>query len=211
LEDDAMMVYGYTVSFYKLAIVNDIDFSPARQKLAEQINQTLGKDKVLQLTSALLAEPTAGTDLLALTFHPKKEIAFRAAWILENLFLADVFSYVNNIDELVANLPLVKNESSLRHYFKILIQLTDKRIDKQIAQKISAMDMEPVISRCFDLLIDEDSPIALKVFAMELLYNLRHREDWITETLIGQIQLLMEDGGPGIRARGRDVLRKLMR
>ena len=206
-----MMVYGYTVSFYKLAIVNDIDFNPARQKLAEQINQTLGKVKVLQLTSALLAESTAGADLLALTLHPKKEIAFRAAWILENLFWADPLRFIDDIDDLATKLPLVKNESSLRHYFKILIQLTDKRIDKQIAQKISAMDMEPVISRCFDLLIDESSPIALKVFAMELLFNLRHREDWITETLIGQIQLLMEDGGPAIRARGRMVLRKLMR
>ncbi len=192
-----------------------MQLTESQQKLAAEIDQTLGKLKVMHLTELLRSQKPAATDLLALTFHPKKEVAFRAAWILENLFLTSPLNFIDDIDQLVTNFPLVKNESSLRHYIKILLQLTDKKAPKpiaqKIAQKIAQIDFEPIITRCFDFLIDEDSPIALKVFAMDLLANLRHREDWITEVLIGQIQLLMDGGGPAIRSRGKAVLKKIMR
>jgi hypothetical protein len=188
-----------------------MELNESQQRLIQQLSQTIGKIKVLELTAILKNRELAVADLVAVTFYPKYEIAFRAAWILENLFLSNPSAYVNDIDSIITASLQVKNESCLRHYLKLLVYLTGKKAAEPLRQKIAIMDMEPVISRCFDLLIDEASPIALKVFAMELLCNLRHREDWITETLIGQVQILMEDGGPAIRSGGRNVLRKLLR
>ncbi|MBW4891609.1 hypothetical protein KXQ82_17920 [Mucilaginibacter sp. HMF5004] len=183
-----------------------------KQQLSELISRSLGKIRILELTDRLHYSPEFDVaNLIAITFSPQKEVAFRATWLLENLFLLQPDKYISCVDELVVKFPLLKNEGSLRHYLRIFILLTDKKAEKQIAQKIVAVDFNEVISRCFDMLIDDESPIALKVFAMELLYNLRHREDWIKDILISQIQILMDGGGPAIRARGKSIWSKLKR
>ena len=56
-------------------------------ELIKEISTTLVKKKVTKLTAILQKEQFKLTDLIDITFHPDKNIAFRAAWILENLFL----------------------------------------------------------------------------------------------------------------------------
>ncbi|NNU33072.1 hypothetical protein HK413_00645 [Mucilaginibacter sp. S1162] len=56
-------------------------------ELVKQIAANIGKVKVLHLTKILNEQKFNLRDLVAITFHPDKDIAFRAAWLLENVFL----------------------------------------------------------------------------------------------------------------------------
>ncbi|HVW12722.1 MAG TPA: hypothetical protein VHB54_02800 [Mucilaginibacter sp.] len=71
------------------------------------------------------------------------------------------------------------------------------------------MDLEPIVEKLFDWVIDSKVLIAVKVFSLEALFNLRGRYTWITDELKEQTTFLMRDGTPAIQSRGRKLLSRL--
>jgi hypothetical protein len=68
-----------------------------------------------------------------------------------------------------------------------------------------------VTKLCFDYLTSTDNPIAVKVFAMTVLANVAKQEPDITRELRATIELMLPYAGPGIRSRGKRVLKQLER
>src|ERR1700748_2285045 len=95
--------------------------------LIKQITGTIGKTKVLELTRILYEEKFALRDLIDITFHSDKDIAFRAAWILENVFLQEPERYESDLNYLLWRISEVKYHSCQRHYAKILMHVTAKK------------------------------------------------------------------------------------
>ena len=62
-------------------------------ELIKQISATIGKARVIELTKIIREQSFALRDLIDITFHPDKNIAFRASWILENVLLDDIEAY----------------------------------------------------------------------------------------------------------------------
>jgi hypothetical protein len=181
--------------------------SPA--ELIKEISTAGSKFRVLKLT-ALLKEQNFGLrDLIDISFHPDKNIAFKAAWVLENLFLQNPESYLAEIDYLLSRMKDVENPSCKRHYAKIIMHLTCGKTPGSIQQKLAKTDLEPVLEKLFDWMIDPKVLIAVKVFAAQALFNIRTRYPWIAEELAHQIQFLMRNGSPAIQSRGRKLLRQL--
>lgn len=180
-----------------------------REALLKQISGTIGKMKVLALTRILKEEHFALRDLIDLTFYPDKNIAFRAAWILENIFLQDPSRYEPDLEYLLSRTREVQYESCQRHYAKIIMHLTNKKTPQIIQQKLQQLDLEPVIEQCFDWMINPEVKIAVKVFAAEALFNLRCRYPWIAEELANQLRFLMRNGTAAIQTRGRKLLGEL--
>ena len=178
----------------------------SRTELIKQISGTIGKTKVLELSQILKEQAFALRDLTDLTFYADRDIAFRAAWILENVFLQDPASYEPDLEYLVSRIKEVKHESCKRHYAKIMMHITAKKSPPVILQKLQQLDLEPVVEQCFDWMIDPDVKIAVKVFSSEALFNLRRRYPWIEEELANQIKFLMRDGTTAIQTRGRKLL-----
>lgn len=174
------------------------------------ISETIGKSKVLKLTDILNNRMFDVKDLINLTFLPEKEIAFRAAWILENLILSKPLRFIDDLDYVIAQFFRIRNKSCQRHYAKIIMHLTDARMDRAIKQRLNDIDLEPVVERCFDLIIDPKTPIAIKAFSSQILFNLRTRYSWISEVLTDQIRIMMSNGKPSIQAKGRRLLSYLI-
>jgi hypothetical protein len=177
--------------------------------LLKQISATIGKMKVLELSRILKEEQFALRDLIDLTFYPDKNIAFRAAWILENVFLQQPARYEPDLDYLISRMKDVKYESCQRHFAKIIMHITGKKAPEIIQQKLQQLDLERVTEQCFDWMIDPKVKIAVKVFASEALFNLRHRYPWIAEELANQLQFLMRNGTAAIQSRGKKLLAQL--
>jgi len=180
-----------------------------QEALLKQISGTIGKTKVLELTRILKEQLFALRDMVDLTFYPDKNIAFRAAWILENVFLQDPARYERDLDYLISRVKHVKYESCQRHYAKIMMHITNKKAPQIIQQKQQQLDLEPVVEQCFDWMIDPKVKIAVKVFASEALFNLRGRYPWIAEELANQLQFLMRNGTAAIQSRGKKLLAEL--
>ena len=178
-------------------------------ELIKQISGTIGKTKVLELSRILREQQFALRDLIDVTFHPDKDIAFRAAWILENVFLQNPASYETDLEYLVSRISDVKHASCQRHYAKILMHITDPKTIPVIKDKMLQLNVEPIVEQCFDWMIDPKVKIAVKCFASEVLFNLHTRYPWITGELAEQVKFMMRNGSPGIQSRGRRILAKI--
>jgi hypothetical protein len=178
-------------------------------KLLKQISNTIGKTKVLELSHILKEDGFALRDLIDLTFYPDKAIAFRAAWVLENVFLRDQSRYENDLEYLVSKIKYVKHASCQRHYAKIMMHITNPKTIPSIKNKLAILDLEPVAEQYFDWIIDPKVKIAVKCFATETLFNLRERYPWIKDELANQINFLMRSGSPGIKSKGKRLMAKL--
>jgi len=170
----------------------------------------MGKTKVNKLVVILKERNFALRDLIDTTFNIDKTIAFRAAWLLENVFLADPGFYLTDLDYLLKRFKDVTYPSCQRHYAKIMMHITSPKAHVQIKEQIQSTDMEPVIEQCFDWMINPKVLIAVKVHAAEALFNLRGRYPWIAEELANQLQFLMKNGSAAIQARGKKLLGKLL-
>ncbi len=177
-----------------------------KDQLLQQINATMGKTKVLELTAILQHKNFKLRDLIELTFYDNKKIAFRAAWLLENLFLQRPDAYITDLEYLVSSFPYINHGSCKRHYAKIAMHITAPQASPSIKQQLFEIDMEPVINQCFDWVIDPKVLVAVKSFATEALFNLRHRYPWIAEELSAQLEYLMRDGSPAIQSKGEKLL-----
>jgi hypothetical protein len=180
-----------------------------KDELINEISKTIVKTKVEKLTAILDKQQFALRDLIDLTFYKDKDIAFRAAWILENLFLKKPETYPEDLECLVSRMSDVIYPSCQRHYAKIMMHITAKKAPAIIRQKLEMIDLEPVVEKLFDWLIDPKVLIAVKVFASDALFNLRQRYPWISEELKEQVKFLMRDGTAAIQSRGRKLLAKL--
>jgi len=179
------------------------------EKLIERIKETFGKLKVLELSRALRKEQFDLLDLIGITHHKEEAIAFRAAWILENLYLQQPEGYESHLADILNAMSTIKWPSVKRHYAKIVMHATSPKAPKSIKHKLAIIDMEPIIEQLFDWIIDTEVKIAVKVSSAEALYNLRQQHDWIKDELRNQLEFLMRNGSPAIQTRGRKLLKGL--
>lgn len=150
-------------------------------------------------------------DLLEVSFHKKKEVAFRAAWMLEYLMTHKPELFSLHLQELLRLLPKQKNHSAMRHYTKIIALLTAKKADPVYKELAKAIDFEPVIEVLFTWLIDTEMLVATKVHCMQALANLVPRYDWIKDDLVQTIDYLTDKESIAFFARAKMVKKQLMK
>jgi len=161
---------------------------------------------VLELTRILNEQQFAIRDLVDITFHADRAIAFHAARILENLFLQNQEKCVDDLEYILMRIKEIEHESCQRHYAKIAMYVTGKKAPKVIREKVQSLDMEPVVEQCFDWMIDPKVKIAVKCFAAETIFNLRGSYHWVKEELANQLHFLMRNGTAAIQSRGKRLL-----
>ncbi|WP_214070431.1 hypothetical protein [Mucilaginibacter sp. dw_454] len=180
-----------------------------QNKLVKQISATLGKLKVIELSRILRDQQFNLRDLIDITHYQDEAIAFRAAWILENLFLQQPEVYASYLEYLFNALTDIKWPPVKRHYAKIVMHITSPKAPKIIKDQLKQIHIEPVIEQLFEWLIDPKIKIAVKVFSAEALFNLRNQHDLIKDELRNQIEFLMRDGSAAIQTRGKKLLKGL--
>ncbi|WP_342328683.1 hypothetical protein [Pedobacter sp. FW305-3-2-15-E-R2A2] len=163
-----------------------------------------------ELTARLNASMEAGMveDLIDLTFHPKKEVGFRAAWTLEYI-LMNHHCAGDHLEDLLNRFPEQKNPSCMRHYGKILAYLTGKKSTGLKEGQLDKIDFAPIIDILFDWLIDEKVLVATKVHAMQALANLAPRYPWIKDELLETIAHLEDLESIAFFGRAKQVKKQL--
>lgn len=147
-------------------------------------------------------------DLIDLTFHPKKEVGFRAAWTLEYIFM-NHHCAGDHLDDLLSRFPEQKNQSCMRHYGKILAYLTGKKSTGLQPGQLEKIDFDPIIDVLFSWLIDEKVLVATKVHAMQALANLAPRYTWIKEELLQTITHLEDLESIAFFGRAKQIRKAL--
>ncbi|GGH07979.1 hypothetical protein [Mucilaginibacter phyllosphaerae] len=180
-------------------------------QLIKNLSTNHTKGFIKQLSVTLRDQGFDIDRLIDLTFHPDKQVGFRAAWLLDTTLLSCPEYYVHNIPYLVKRMGDVTNQSCKRHYTRIMMHLAAPAAPQLVKEKLAVINLDIVIEKCFDWMIDPEVRVAVKVFAADTLYYLCHRHDWIKEELTNQVKFMMQSGGPAIQSRGRKLLALLLK
>lgn len=138
-------------------------------------------------------------------FDTDHNVAFHAAYALEATYEMDRESFARAYGRrFVADFPRVTDPSVQRHYAKIMSDLLQRRLVAPAGREV-----DDIIEKSFDMLISETAKPAVKVWAMEVLYLMSDRRDWVAGALYETIQDITADCGAGLGNRGAKVSRKL--
>nr|WP_068892685.1 hypothetical protein [Pedobacter panaciterrae] len=180
-----------------------------KEELIARLGTSMEFQMVATLTNIIESNDIDISDLLDITFYKKKEVAFRAAWMLEYLMTNKPDLFIKYIPELISLLAKQKNPSAMRHYAKIIALLTDRRANDAYKDKAASIDFELIIDVLFTWLVDTDVLVATKVHCMQTLANLAPRYDWIKEELLETIDYLVDIESIAFFGRARQIRKQL--
>ena len=178
-------------------------------QIVKQLTTSMGKPTVVEISKKLKEQDFPFRDVIDLTFHPDKQVAFRMAWLMDTMYYDDPLFYLDDIPYLLQQVPNINYPASKRHYSRIALNLTSPKAPKAIQDMLASIDLEPVVEHFFDWMIDPKVKVAVKVFVAETIFNLRDRYPWVSEELANQIQYMMRDGTAAIQSTGKKLLKGL--
>lgn len=184
-----------------------------KQWLIERLRYSTRKVEVIQLAQSFVELGVKPDELMALSLHPVESVRFHSAWVLENILLRNLEELDYYLLDLVWYLPRVKSDSVKRHFAKLIAigvnRIVKKRTSKIFEKIFWSENLDSLEETCFNWFVDEKTKSAVKVHCLEILFLLSTREKWIAEELPYIIENQISFGSPSLRARGREILRKL--
>ena len=139
-------------------------------------------------------------ELMGLSFNGELKIAMRASRVAT--FCVEKYPYLIEpyLDKIIYSLP--DNESIRKNFLKILAE-TDLKFNED--------QLGILFDNCFEILINDKSSIASKVYCMQILYNISEIEPDLKIELISAIEEQITKGSSGVKVIGRNILKKLYR
>jgi len=126
---------------------------------------------------------------------------WRAAWMVDKIQEQHpqlVFPYIQAMTDFVLK---TQNTGKKRHLLK-LISLND----------IQEENMAVLLNFCIEVFTNAAEPVAVRVHAMQILFNIAQKEPDFAGELIELIEHEMEyHGSAGLASRGKKLLKKLRR
>lgn len=183
-----------------------------KQAIIRRFDTTFGKTMIAELT-AVAQDPSIPVEgLLALCYDQSRpQIAFRSAWVLEHIAVHDEGRFLPLLPRFLADLPHQRNHSCQRHFTKILMWVTDAKTVNSYQEFMITADKDQLVEVVFGWLIDTETPVAVQVNCLDILFHLCHHADWIAEELETQTRHLLQNGSAAMQSRGKRVLKKLKR
>lgn len=169
--------------------------------IQKMVNSMMGRKEADWIATSAIENPAVFNKLFQYSLSPEKRLAFRSSWILTKAcdrFPEIIYPF---LPQIIESLSKIDNESSLRSFLRI-ISLSDMK-------KIDSWQHGLLTDFCFNILNSGFSAIAVKAYAMEILYKLTVMYPELANELATSIRILMEEGSAGITSRGRAILKKL--
>jgi len=172
---------------------NKIDNKVLREEI-----YSIGVGELALWKRAVNADKELFNQLYELIFSDDHRLSWRAAWIIDSASEDYPELISDKIPEIIQALISTKNGSLKRHFTRILSRYL-----------IPGQYLVVCVNRCFELLTPSEPP-AVRVNAMQVLYNISQQIPDLKGELISVIANLMDEGGSaGFRNRAEKLLRKL--
>jgi 8-oxo-dGTP diphosphatase len=169
--------------------------------LQDMINSMMSMQEAEWVAASALENPAIFTKLFEYSCSGDSKLAFRASWTLTKV--GDKYPEIFDpyLHQLVEMLPGVDNEGVERCFLRIISLSAMEKIDEKHQGLLA--------DYCFGALASGESAIAIKVYSMEILYNLSVIYPQLGNELAVSIRLLMEDGSAAIVSRGNGILKRI--
>jgi 8-oxo-dGTP diphosphatase len=171
------------------------------EELQAMVNHILRLGEVDWLATSAVENRAVFLKLLEYSFAADKRLAFRSSWILTKICDKNPELIYPHLPSVIDTLEDIDNESVLRSFLRI-ISLSD-------LQRINPRHHGMLAELSFRYLRSSETAIAVKAYAMEILYRLTLIYPELAYELIATLKVLLEDSSAGISARGQAILKKL--
>jgi len=179
-------------------------------KIIERLRYSLRKDDVLNLAEIFSNQTNGVETLVEFTTSSDSVLAFHAAWVLEHVVIDNPKLLKKWFIPVVSRMPKTRNTSVQRHFAKIAKCTLESGIANDlISSKKYGKEIESLIEVCFEWLLNEKTPIAVKAYCMDILMYFAPNNPWIKEELPHVIRLNMIDASPGIESKSKKLLEQL--
>ena len=124
---------------------------------------------------------------------------WRAIWMIDKIHEKHPEMVIKHLPEMISFVYTTRNSGKKRHLLK-LISL----------HYIEESDLAQLLNFCLNLFTNPAEPVAIRVHAMQILFNIAEKEPEFSGELIDLIENEIEfHGSGGIKSRGRKLLKKL--
>ncbi|MDW7690816.1 hypothetical protein R9C00_21340 [Flammeovirgaceae bacterium SG7u.111] len=168
--------------------------------IKEALLEEHSKEQMLLIAKYIGENEERLAELMEVFLKGEPKVQQRSAWALYTTFEK------YNLKKLI--LP----------YLAEMINLLDKPVhDAVVRNTVHIMEVVDIptelhgeaVDQCFKLLMDNNSPIAIKAFSMTVIYNVSQHFPELKNELKLVIEDLLPYASPGLRNRGGKILKKL--
>ena len=153
------------------------------------------------IVSYMCEHPTDLELLVKLALDDSKTTNYRSIWMVEKVHDRQPGLIVPYLPLMIEFLEQTKNSGKKRHLLK-LVSL----------YPIAEDNLAFLLDFCIGIFTNPNEEIAVRVHAMQILYNIAETEPVFANELIDLIENEMEyHGSAGISSRGKKLLKKLYR
>lgn len=177
--------------------------------LIEALNNTFSKKMINDLSNVLVEQGFSIIELINLSFHQNQSIAFRAAWILEDVYFRYPQYFLMGCDLFLNKYADQENSSAQRHYAKILAHLTQNKGKLNQLFVWSKDQEQQLIDTNFAWLIEVKVPVAVKSHCLNVLANFAYNQAWIKEELLQTIDFLIDKESIAFYAKAKQIRKQL--
>jgi len=136
--------------------------------------------------------------LLDLIFKEKDPVAWRAAWVLDGCDELYPDLAGPSVPSIIKQLPGLSSSGALRSLLRMLCRY-------EIPEEFQGL----LIDQCFGYMVSELYPVAVKVHAMQIIYNHVLLYPDLKDELITVIEDQMGNNSVGFSSRGRRLIQRL--
>lgn len=182
--------------------------------LAAQLNyQKAYRENRMKAAEWVLENKDTFLDLLKYCFEDASDLAYKAAWAFEFVFLKDPSLLYPHFQYFFGKLPTVKLDQIVRpmaHVCEIICIQYYKKKEPAMLEHFSKENKNTLTECAFDWLIT-DQKVACQVRAMTCLYYLGSEYDWIHPELKQILESNIHTGSAGYKSRARKTLEAISR
>jgi len=147
----------------------------------------------------VVQNPDNYNKLIDIAFYDGSEHSWRAAYLVDKINDTYPELLLPHMEAMFEQLKVERNSSKKRHFLKLISQ-----------SSISEKHFGFLVDYCLNTLTSEKEPIAVRVHAMQVLYNISEKETDLKPELLLVIEHEMEfHATAGILTRGRKLALKL--
>lgn len=161
------------------------------------LNFPSGVEKDIYIKEVIGTKDGFGS-LLELALHDEDPVAWRASWVLDGSDEQQPGLAALYISKIIQALPALESKGSLRSLLRMLC-----RYD------IPEEEQGLLIDLCFRYLVSELYPLAVKVHAMQIIYNHVLLYPELKDELVTVLEDQMENNTVGFLARGRRLIKQM--
>ena len=165
------------------------------EKLLMVENSRRNTDLVADL---VVQKPSLFGELIKIYLSNEEPVSRRAVWVADTVAEAFPDLLEPFIESMILKLPDFKHDGLKRNTLRMLSR-----------HEIPEQQLGGLIKICFDWLISSSESVAVKVYAMDILYRISNFEPSLKKELSDSIEWRIQEGTPGFKAHGTKVLKKL--